>query len=152
MPYIIANGASRQRSYLRRSFLSSAMLNDFWLWEAVSVFVWFFSLSIQKFTSVATYSPGEEREGPFPGLSPIFTVSKIYLKRIHLATQHSLMRFCSPPMHKFPTKRLLKSCRPLPPVRCPGQYATANAGRPVHAESLARTATRLQSYHGCIMR
>jgi len=102
------------------------------------VFVWFFSLSIQKFTSVATYSPGEEREGPFPGLSPNLNfVSKIYLKRIHLATQHSLMRFCSPPIHKFPTKRLLKS---LPPVRCPGQYATAHTGHPVHAESLARTA------------
>lgn len=47
IPYIIANGASRQKSYLRRSLFSSTLLNVSWLWEAASMLVWFFPSSIE---------------------------------------------------------------------------------------------------------
>jgi len=105
------------------------------------VFVWFLSLSIQKFTSVATYSPGEEREGPFPGLSPnlnFYCVQNIPKEDpfSYSALTHEILLST----HTQISDKKTVEVRPLPPVRCPGQYATANAGHPVHAEPLARTA------------
>jgi len=105
------------------------------------MFVWFFSLSIQKLTSVATYSPGEEREGRLSGLSSNFNsccvqnIPKEDPFSCSVLTHEILLS-----IHTRVSNKKIVQVLPSFAVRCPGQYAIANAGNPVHVESLARMA------------